>query len=302
MAEAPWRSAPTALAVRRLMIMAASVLPLRAPKARRSPPATGPRLTVVVANVALGERQADAQARLLVEAEADVLCVIEHSAATARALGTNGLAERFAHLADDADEGYFGSLVASRHRIVNRWAGMVGGRRGQVVDLDVDGVATRVVPVHTQAPIHVHDVARWHSTIAANGSLADDSPGPAILAGDWNATAGHRRFRDTLRDHGLVDAQRALGIAWLPTWPVDHAIAGFHPPPFLTLDHVVTTPDVTVESISRMAIPGSDHLGLRAAMRLPAAVAPVDPGPTRSPRVRTPIWMPQNVGRQGGPS
>ena len=64
--------------------------------------------------------------------------------------------------ADDPSDGYFGSLVASRHPIAAADRRDIGGRPGQVVDLDVDGTVVRVVPVHTQAPIFDHDVVVWH--------------------------------------------------------------------------------------------------------------------------------------------
>lgn len=256
--------------LRRRAIMAASALPLlaRDPGLRR--PATGPSLSVLATNVELSQRDADLQAQAVLAVDADVLCIIEAAEATVAALARAGIAATHPHRSDDHDPGYFGSFIASRHPITGRWTGDLGGRPGHWVDLDVAGQAARVVAVHTQAPIHDHDVAVWHSTIAANVALAGSVPHPVVLAGDWNATGGHRPFRRALADHGLVDAQARRGHRWWPTWPVAHSVLGLTIPPVLTLDHVVVTDDVEVVGLERIAIPACDHRAVRAALRLPA--------------------------------
>lgn len=229
--------------------------------------AAGPRLTVVAANLERGERDPVAQARTLVTLDVDLLALTEHSTRTRRALAEAEVGQVFPYLADDADDGFFGSLVASRRPIERVDLRDLGGRRGQVVTVDIDGVAVRVVPVHTQAPIHDHDVPTWHSTITANADVAGETTGHAVLAGDWNATAGHRHLRRTLGDRDLVDAAGALGQRSPRTWPVGARVLGVEVPPLLALDHVVVTNDVEVESLDVVSLPGSDHHGLRAALR-----------------------------------
>lgn len=231
--------------------------------------ADGVELTVVAANLERGERDPGAQAEALVALDADVLLLCEHTAATRAALQRAGLAAAFPHRSDAADEGYFGTLVASRHPLAGAEERDLGGRLGQVADIVVDGVPVRLVPVHTQAPIYDRDVAVWHATVAANAALADDAPGPVVLAGDWNATGGHGRFRRSLARHDLVDASAVRGHRWYPTWPVDKPVHGISLPPVFTLDHVVVSATVEVVALERLDLPGSDHRGLRAVLRLP---------------------------------
>lgn len=288
--------------LRRLVVTAESLLPLLPrvpprPAPRRSdavglgiehPTASEPgggrssadtagtrRLSVVVANVARTEGDGAAQARaLLADDDLDLLVVVERTADTVTALDAAGLAERLPHRAERADEGFFGALVASRHPVAAAATPDLGGRGGLVVDLDVDGDPLRVVAVHTQAPIYDADLEVWHTTIAATAAVADEAPGPVLLAGDWNATGGHRAYRRALARHGLVDAQATLGWRWWPTWPVARPVAGLRPPPFLALDHVVHTPDLHVADLARHRLPASDHLALTATVTLP-------PPPTR---------------------
>lgn len=240
----------------------------------RSPsPATrltdGVPFTVVAANLERGRRDPAAQAAALAALDADVLLLTEHAAETRAALAEAGLASTYPHQADDPSDWYFGSLVASRRPLLATDRRDLGGRPGQVVDVDVDGVPVRLVPVHTQAPVHDRDVATWHDGLEANAGIGDDAPGPVVLAGDWNATGGHGAFRRTLARHGLVDASAVLGRRWYPTWPVDQPVYRVPMPPFLTLDHVVVSAAVEVVALERLALPGSDHRGLRAHLRLP---------------------------------
>jgi endonuclease/exonuclease/phosphatase family metal-dependent hydrolase len=250
--------------------MAESFVPLlpRVPAGANGSAAPSVELTVLAANLERGERDAAVLAEALVAVDADVLLLCEHSPATRAALTTAGADERWPHQADDPSDGYFGSLVASRHPIVAASADDLGGRRGQVVDLDVAGTVVRVVPVHTQAPIFDHDVEVWHGTVAANAGVAAGTDGPVVLAGDWNATGGHRAFRRALARHDLVDASAARGHRWYPTWPVDSLAIRWPLPPLLTLDHVVTRAGAEVVALDRIALPATDHRALRATLRL----------------------------------
>lgn len=266
-----------ATGLRRRAIIAESGLPLRPRDPGPGDPPGGPLLTVLAANLCRTEHDAGAQARAVLAVDADVLLLTEVTPATAEALHGAGLATTHPHAVLAPDEGYFGSAVASRHPLTDRGGHDLGGRRGQLADVHVDGTDVRVVPVHTQAPIHDHDVAVWHGSIEANAGVADDAPGPVVLAGDWNATGGHRRLRRALARRDLVDAQVRRGHRWFPTWPTAaHPLMWVPATPVLTLDHVVVSPDVAVVGLERLPLPATDHLALRAALRLPAA-APVRP-------------------------
>ncbi|HXH58060.1 endonuclease/exonuclease/phosphatase family protein [Iamia sp.] len=262
-----------ALEVRKRFIMGLAALPLL-PRDPGPPPsalgAPGATLTLLAANVECTMADADAQVAALLDADADLVCIIEHTTATADALARSAFGELYPHVSEDVDEGWFGSLVAARHPIVDRRLLDLGGRPGHVVDIDVDGIDIRVVPVHAQAPIEVGDVSLWHTTIAAAAAIAEGCDRPLILAGDWNATGGHGHYRRALAHHDLVDAQARVGRRWFPTWPVDHPIAGIRFPPFLPLDHIVTSRDVLTEALERIRVPGTDHMALRATLRLPA--------------------------------
>ncbi len=260
-----------ATTARRWGLAVESFLPLLPRVPPRGPAApTGTELCVLAANLELGRRDPRALAEAIVAVDAEVLLLCEHSPATEEALLAAGLEERWPHRADDPSTGFFGSLVASRHPIVGVERRSLGGRDGQVVDVDVTGTVVRMVPVHTQAPVFDRDLPVWRSTIATSAAVADEVDGPVVLGGDWNATGGHRAFRQALARHDLVDASAVLGHRWYPTWPVDSLALRWSPPPVLTLDHVVVRPDTEVLALERIDLPATDHRALRATLRFPA--------------------------------
>ena len=211
-----------ATGLRRRAIVAASALPLRPrdPGPGRGP--RGPVLTVLAANLCRTERSADAQARA-------VLAVRRRRAPAHRgrrarpsppSTGRRG-PDPAPPLSDDpAEDGYFGSLVASRHPITAavdwgpRGRPGPGGRRRASA-----GVATRVVPVHTQAPIYDRDVvgvARDHRGQRRAGRRRRRSgrPGrrlerhrgpPTVPPGPGTTWPGRR--------------PGPRGRRWFPTWP-----------------------------------------------------------------------------------
>jgi endonuclease/exonuclease/phosphatase (EEP) superfamily protein YafD len=87
-----------------------------------------------------------------------------------------------------------------------------------------------------------------------------------VLAGDFNATADHARFRRVLRP-GHVDAAARVGRGLIPTWGPEP----WGRPALLTLDHVLVDPGCTVLAVSVHRLPGSDHRAVYAEFRLPSA-------------------------------
>jgi endonuclease/exonuclease/phosphatase family metal-dependent hydrolase len=84
-----------------------------------------------------------------------------------------------------------------------------------------------------------------------------------VLAGDFNASLDHRAFRELL-DRGYVDAADQLGRGLTPTWP------NFRPmPPIISIDHVVADRRVAVRDVEVVDVPGTDHRGVFAELRLP---------------------------------
>lgn len=88
-----------------------------------------------------------------------------------------------------------------------------------------------------------------------------EAKGPAIFAGDFNATPWSFQLQRLLASTGL-----RRHATFLRSWPTD---GQFHLPiPVLLIDHVITTPDIRTVAIETGPRLGSDHLPIVARLRL----------------------------------
>jgi endonuclease/exonuclease/phosphatase (EEP) superfamily protein YafD len=118
--------------------------------------------------------------------------------------------------------------------------------------------------VHVDSPRR-GEIPTWRAELRQLGSLQAGLPAgtPAILLGDFNASADHREFRELL-ETGLTDAAEATGKGLTPTWPVNSPF-----PPFVALDHVLVSGGITVLGFDRVLVPGTDHAAVVARLALP---------------------------------
>ena len=85
------------------------------------------------------------------------------------------------------------------------------------------------------------------------GTTAD---APTLLIGDINASYWHPDFRRVL-EAGFVDAHTAAGFGFSTSWPTTWPI-----PPFVRLDHALTTGGLVATDVADFDVAGSDHLGM----------------------------------------
>ena len=76
-----------------------------------------------------------------------------------------------------------------------------------------------------------------------------------MVVGDFNASFWHPDFR-ALLDDGFTDAHIAAGKGFSASWPTDRWY-----PPFVRLDHALTTDSLVSTDVEDFDIAGSDHRG-----------------------------------------
>ncbi|WP_395308262.1 endonuclease/exonuclease/phosphatase family protein [Mycobacterium sp. AMU20-3851] len=198
--------------------------------------------------IAVPELTAEAAARFR---EAGIRKVFPYSILNPRpSAGGMGLWSRYP-LAELPRPTYRNNFIAARVR--------VPGVRDQPV----------VAAVHLMSPVAggANTFDKWnHHITNAKAEFAEyaETAGPAavIIAGDFNATADMRQFRDLL-DAGYRDAVNQTGAGFMPTYSP-------HPwiPPVIAIDHVLTR-NSSAQSIHSVDIPGSDHRALLATIAIP---------------------------------
>ena len=120
----------------------------------------------------------------------------------------------------------------------------------------------RFVTFHSVAPTR-EDIANWRRDLATlDRWCANRGIGPAIVAGDFNATLDHSVFRDAIT--GCADAAGRTGNGLVATWP-SWAPRWLGP----QIDHVLVTGGVTAETLSVHDLPGTDHRAVLTRLRLP---------------------------------
>lgn len=240
-----------------LAVIAAAV-PTGLPElaARTIPPVAAhqaPTVRVLSWNLYHSNTDAAAIERIVAEANADLVVLQEVSAANLPLLRRSGVLAGYSHQVVSAMPSSFGSGIWSRLPLEGAEEFDLGGRPMTRAIVRTSAGPVRLVNVHALSPIAGGGPSTWARQLRSLGEEARRQGPPVLLAGDFNATWGHRPFRRLL-DVGLDDAAAELGRPWSPTWR-----AGGRLPPSLRLDHVLTGPGLVATSYATGAAAGSDH-------------------------------------------
>jgi len=255
---------PAAAAAAAGAALTAAVGPRAVPS--RQPPAAGPVLRVLTANLLVGRAGAKAVAELVGRQHADVLFVQELTDEAAAGLERAGLGDLLPYrVTQQATRSSRGSIYA-RYPLCGGPPAAPPSAARCTARLDLpSGPSVQLACIHAappRPPWSPGATARWRSQLAA---LPAPGAGPHVLAGDFNATLDHAQFRRLLA-RGYLDAASQAGDGLSPTW-------GPRPgrrPTLLAIDHVLTDRSCAVLTTSAHWLTGSDHRALYAELRLPA--------------------------------
>jgi endonuclease/exonuclease/phosphatase (EEP) superfamily protein YafD len=242
--------------------LAAAVLP-RAFAGPRPEIRNGVPLRVMTSNLQLGRGDARTVVSLVREQRVDVLALEELTPVAMRRLDAAGLRRLLPYRAVEPRPGAGGTGLVSRLPLVRVPSPPVSLNRQPAARVALrDAPPVDVVAVHPPPPLR-----RWGHWWK---DMLDALPRPAgpggplrVLAGDFNATLDHERFRRLL-DAGYVDSADATGEGLRTTWP-----AGRRFPPELAIDHVLVDPRIAPRSLSVHLVPGSDHRAVVVQLTVP---------------------------------
>jgi endonuclease/exonuclease/phosphatase (EEP) superfamily protein YafD len=117
------------------------------------------------------------------------------------------------------------------------------------------------VAFHASAPTH-YRFPRWREDMALLAKWCAGD-GPAIVAGDLNATLDHSLLRAGAA--GCEDAAEQRGEGLTSTWSPTESTEPFGP----QIDHVLATEGIAAEAFSVHEIAGSDHMAILTTLRVP---------------------------------
>jgi endonuclease/exonuclease/phosphatase family metal-dependent hydrolase len=176
-------------------------------------------------------------------------------------------------------QGQYGNALLSRFPIRNVQTTLLprprGGEQRALLDTDVDvhGVVLRCLVTHLHHLTRTERLAqveRINETITGTitGTIAGTASGqqtPTVLLGDLNCPPGSAEIR-TLTEH-LVDSWLVAGLGASNGKGCTYSTLT----PFMRIDYVLTSPDITVEQVRVVTTDASDHLPVAADLRLPRA-------------------------------
>lgn len=236
------------------------VLPELRP-ARPLPAGAGsaPRIRIFTSNLKYTNTHMAGIAEEIRRARPDVVLLQELSPANLEALQRTGVIDEFKFTLIQPQVRPTGTGVLSNLPMTDAATWDVSGMVNARVTVAVGDRTVRIYDVHTNAPFGAPGAPRWKRQLAQIRQAAAAETGPLVVAGDFNASYGHRPFR-ALLDGGLSDTHVEAGRGSAKTWPRDIPLL----PPLVRIDHVLVSPQISVLSIAEGVGRGSDHRPLIA--------------------------------------
>lgn len=254
-----WPAATVASLV--TLLLAAAVLP-RAIGADTVDPAGRETLTVLSANVYVGQGDPGTIVELVDRYDVDLLVVQELTPKFARNLRRAGIASRLPEAIAEVSQGAGGGGIYSRLPLRPIAPGAPTYFRQPRAELRLsDGRRVRVADVHPLTPGR-RGVEAWEHSLEDLPTTG--SGAPWLLVGDFNATLDSSLLRKTI-DRGYRDAGDVAAEALEPTWPN----AGRAVPPLITIDHILADSRIDVVEYGVDDVPGSDHRSIHAELAFP---------------------------------
>ena len=207
-------------------------------------------LRVLTFNVRAGNTTQAAAIQHVLDADADIVCLLETSEAWRSSLAP--LRSKYPYRVEELGDGYFSiacytrlPVKSSEVRRYSLWVLPV-----VLFNLDHHGAPLTFIGIHPDAPMGALYAREWRGQLSELGSLVAEIQGDVIVAGDFNATPWCEGMR-LLREKSGLDFH-SVDPVWPPTW-------GLNLPMMIPIDHVLVKGGLTVQK--RVIGPdlGSDH-------------------------------------------
>lgn len=226
------------------------------------PAGEGAPLVLLTQNLWYENDEPEATARAVMGRDADVLVLVEYTPAHAAAFRRAGVRAAYPYRWEEPGERGGGLAVMSKVPFgdvqrLSTWSGAVR------MDLETAAGPLTLYAVHPVAPSDFYGLRRWKRDYRTLTDAISGSPPNTVVAGDFNATGAHRRFRVLKSEGGLQDAQDVSGAGFGATWPANGWV-----PPVMRLDHVLVGDAVGVDGVEVLEDVGADHRGVEARLRV----------------------------------
>lgn len=250
-----------------LMVSAVAVwgqAPLYIPDGEPGP--DGNELTVMQANIWLGNADADALVRQIGSERVDVITVDELTPEAIDRLTAAGITDELPYSFTRPYSGGAGTGIWSRYPLsdeVHYEEFLLAGLSARITLPDTTSAA--VFALHPVPPWPT-PVSTWAGEMDRISDILNAVPadaGPVVVSGDFNSTRDHVKYRNLVSGR-YRDVADQVGAGVQNTYPADRSPI----PPMIAIDHIATSA-APARSVDVVTIEGSDHRGLIARLVLP---------------------------------
>lgn len=216
-------------------------------------------LRVVLLNVQTANERYDLVRRFLLESRPDVIALLEVDERWLKELAA--LRPGFPHQSAVPRDDNFGLALLSRWPLRDARALFLGEAEvpSIVAQVAVDRRLVTVLATHPLPPGSPQNARLRDEQLTDVAEFLAGQSGPVVLLGDLNATPWSSPFQRLVRESGLRDSSRGLGLH--PTWP-SHLW-----PLRVPIDHCLVSRDMDVTAKTVGPAVGSDHLPLVVDLR-----------------------------------
>lgn len=228
-------------------------------------PGDGPELTVMQANIWLGNADTDALVDQIASENVDVVSVDELTSEAAERLVAAGIEDELPYSFTRPFSGGAGTGIWSRYPLsdqVHHEEFLLAGLSARITM--PDNTSAAVFAFHPVPPWPT-PASTWAGEMDRIADILNEVPaesGPIVVVGDFNATRDHVKYRNLVSGR-FRDVADQVGAGVQNTYPADRAPI----PPMIAIDHIATSGAVA-RSVDVVTIEGSDHRGLIARMVL----------------------------------
>ncbi|MCQ0987366.1 endonuclease/exonuclease/phosphatase family protein [Jiella marina] len=238
----------------------------------------GRSFSVMVSNVQKGNRNFEAFADVVRNADPDILLALETDEWWDDKLKV--FADRFPETIQSIPQEaeYFGLHLMSKYPLSDPEIEFFFAERTPSVRAEVqlpDGTFT-LFGIHPRPPLYFDQPSALRDgTMAKMALAAAEADRPMVVAGDFNAVSWERIFRRAMRVGGLLDPRVGRGL--FPTYDATNPAMAW------PLDHILFQDAIGLQTFRKLPAVGSDHYPVMAELCLSSGLADRQhaPSPTR---------------------
>lgn len=235
---------------------------------RRFSASTAPgakHITLFSQNVMFNNPAPDNVGIQIKQTDADIVMLQELSESDFEAIRSTGAFDNYQYSFVKTAQGPSGLGIFSKYPLTQQQEVESPGFPQMRAVADLDGEPLVLWNVHIRAPVD-EGPARWFSDMDQLNQRIHSEDKAVLIAGDFNATYGHRPYRDLLTG-GFHEAAIDLGRGSARTWPINtkwgERLGGY-----VRLDHVLYNHRLRAVSQQEVAGNGSDHRGVTTRLAL----------------------------------